>query len=362
MERAFVARRGGAAVASPADWQLILDWERRGVPLPVVLEGLDRAFERRLSPSPRLALRACAGPVETAFAAYRRRRAGLPVPDPRDTGAGGPADRPPRDSPARSPDMAPAEGTTVSDAAGSPPAAHGDGLGGGARAAAAPKGSPKTPAPEPDPGSGTARRGVRWAADLARWRSDPAALCPEDAAAAVSAARNRLLRLAAGPLPDAASPAADPGTADTGSDEGDDETLEEIETELLGRLAGALREPLRSQAEAAAAGALARHRRRMPPEVYRQALAAAVRRRLPRLLGLPRLPLESALPETPSRTPPQNRAAPAESVPAASVGSASVLRAPVTAGAAPAAPTPKRPRRRPSDSSAAAPLSPTPSR
>ena len=260
------------------------------------------------------------------------------------------------------------------EAAGCSPAAGGAGFGDRAGAPATPGGSPPTSPSEPEPRSGTARRGVRWAADLARWRPDPAALCPEDAAAAVSAARNRLLRLAAGPVPDAASPAADPGTADAGSDdgsdEGDDETLEEIETELLSRLAGALREPLRSQAEAAAGGALARHRRRMPPEVYRQALAAAVRRRLPRLLGLPRLPLESALPETPSRAPPQNRESPEESVAAESVAAESVAAEsvaaasvpPVAAGPTPAAPTPKRPRRRPSDSPAAAPSSPAPSR
>lgn len=363
MERAFVARRGGAAVASPADWQLILDWERRGMPLPVVLEGLDRAFERRLSRSPRLALRACAGAVETAYAAYRRRRAGLPVSEPPDSAAGGPAARSPRGSsvrsparsPVRSPEMPPEERASVSAPAGCPPPAGGDGLGDGAGAPAAPGGSPRTSPSGPEPRSGTARRGVRWAADLAGWRPDPAALCPEDAAAAVSAARNRLSGLAAGPVPDEASPATDPGTADAAPDEGDDEILEEIETELLRRLARALREPLRSQAEAAAAGALARHRRRMPPDEYRQALAAAVRRRLPRLLGLPRLPLESALPETPNRAPPENQAAPEESVAAASVP-------PVAAGPTPAAPTPKRPRRRPSDSPAAAPSSPAPSR
>ena len=248
----------------------------------------------------------------------------------------------------------------MSAPAGSLPAAGGDSLGDGACAPAAPGGSPRTRPSGPEPRSGIARRGVRWAADLARWRPDPAALCPEDAAAAVSAARNRLSRLAAGPVPDEASPATDPGTADAAPGEGDDETLEEIETELLRGLAGALREPLRSQAESAAAGALARHRRRMPPDEYRQALAAAVRRRLPRLLGLPRLPLESALPETPNRAPPQNRESPEESVAAESVAAASVP--PVAAGPTPAAPTPKRPRRRPSDSPAAGPSSPAPSR
>lgn len=248
----------------------------------------------------------------------------------------------------------------MSAAAGCPPPARGDGLGDGAGAPAAPGGSPRTSPSGPEPGSGTARRGVRWAADLARWRPDPAALCPEDAAAAVFAARNRLSRLVAGPLPDVASPATDPGTADAAPGEGDDEILEEIETELLRGLAGALREPLRSQAESAAAGALARHRRRMPPDEYRQALAAAVRRRLPRLLGLPRLPLESALPETPNRTPPENRAAPEESVAAEAVAAAPAP--PVTAGPTPAAPTPKRLRRRPSDSPAAAPSFSAPSR
>ncbi len=286
-----MARRGGAAMASPADWQLILDWERRGVPLPVVLEGLERAFERRLAPAPRLALRSCSGAVEAAFAGYLRRRAGLPVPE------------------------APRFGKTESVPA--PVAAAASALPPPGAAAPRPEheaadpGAAVAPAARRLPGSAPAaperqRRCAALAAALGGWRPRPAALDPEAAAAAVAAAGARLTALAAG-----GSPRTDADSA--ASEAGVEETLEAIETELLRRLAEALREPLRSEVVTAAARPLAAYRRRMPPDTYREALAAAVRRRLPRLLGLPPLRLEpplpggrppgTRLPQTPQRQP-----------------------------------------------------------
>jgi hypothetical protein len=44
ISRAFLARRGAPFFLSPKDLELIASWEKAGVPLAVVLEGIDRAF------------------------------------------------------------------------------------------------------------------------------------------------------------------------------------------------------------------------------------------------------------------------------------------------------------------------------
>ena len=44
ISRAFLARRGVPFFLSPKDLELIASWEEAGVPLAVVLEGIDRAF------------------------------------------------------------------------------------------------------------------------------------------------------------------------------------------------------------------------------------------------------------------------------------------------------------------------------
>ena len=65
-----------------------------------------------------------------------------------------------------------------------------------------------------------------------------------------------------------------------------------MEDELLRSLADALRPAASAAITAAAAEPLAAFRRRMPSSGYREALAAAVRRRLPRALALPALRLD----------------------------------------------------------------------
>jgi hypothetical protein len=50
VEEAFVRRRGAAMLLSPRDWSLIGEWKEAGIPLRVVLQGIDNifdAFERR---------------------------------------------------------------------------------------------------------------------------------------------------------------------------------------------------------------------------------------------------------------------------------------------------------------------------
>jgi hypothetical protein len=46
IEQYFVEKRGSALMLSPKDWPLVSSWEERHVPLDVVYEGIDRAFER----------------------------------------------------------------------------------------------------------------------------------------------------------------------------------------------------------------------------------------------------------------------------------------------------------------------------
>ena len=50
IEEAFGRRRGAPLLLSPRDWALIGEWQRRGIPLRIVLQGVDNcfdAFERR---------------------------------------------------------------------------------------------------------------------------------------------------------------------------------------------------------------------------------------------------------------------------------------------------------------------------
>ena len=289
VERAFVARRGGASVVSPADWQLILEWERRGVPLPVVVEGIRRAFDRRAAASGRLGLRACARSVEAAFADYRRRRAGLP-----ETAAASGPPAPP--SPAEPPDAG-TSGTPPTRAAGaarrpnrvpSPPAE---------------RPLPERPLPErPLPERSLPARLLELAAGLRAWRPDASAVEPERAAAAASLAAGRIADLAASRSPASGgarparspkSPGSQPENHPKSQPENDPENdLEAVEDELLRSLADALRPAASAAITAAAAEPLAAFRRRMPPSGYREALAAAVRRRLPRALALPALRLD----------------------------------------------------------------------
>ncbi|MCP4404904.1 MAG: hypothetical protein GY801_47335 [bacterium] len=46
IETYFVGKRGSALMLSPKDWPLLASWEERQVPLKVVYEGIDKAFER----------------------------------------------------------------------------------------------------------------------------------------------------------------------------------------------------------------------------------------------------------------------------------------------------------------------------
>jgi hypothetical protein len=91
--RAFLARRGAPFFLSPQDLALIADWERQRIPLPVVLEGVEKAFEpgRGQVRKKIQALSGCAPLVKKSQELYRERRVGKrrgrkagPAEDPRE--------------------------------------------------------------------------------------------------------------------------------------------------------------------------------------------------------------------------------------------------------------------------------------
>jgi hypothetical protein len=83
----FLALRGAGLMLSPLDAEQVAEWERRGLPVPVVCRGLRRAFEEHAqsgpphAPPPR-SLRACRGMVEAEWRAYRGGRVGDAPPPP----------------------------------------------------------------------------------------------------------------------------------------------------------------------------------------------------------------------------------------------------------------------------------------
>jgi hypothetical protein len=45
IEEYFWQKRGAHLLVSPLDWAIVETWQKAGIPLPVVLRGIDRAFE-----------------------------------------------------------------------------------------------------------------------------------------------------------------------------------------------------------------------------------------------------------------------------------------------------------------------------
>jgi len=80
IEEHFGQRRGGPLILSPKDWQLIQRWHEKEIPLPVVLRGINQAFDRFAASGPRPdrlnTLSYCAQHVETTWEEHRRTHAG----------------------------------------------------------------------------------------------------------------------------------------------------------------------------------------------------------------------------------------------------------------------------------------------
>jgi hypothetical protein len=77
--REFLRRRGAPFMLSPRDLDVIADWEKKQVPLDVVLEGIGRAFDGlrdRSRGTKGLPLSFCESQVSKALAQQRDRHAG----------------------------------------------------------------------------------------------------------------------------------------------------------------------------------------------------------------------------------------------------------------------------------------------
>lgn len=94
IEQYFVKKRGSALILSPKDWPLIRSWQDRKVPLDVIYEGIDKAFERLEKNQPlhqRWAIRSltfCQREVESAWEEWKREHASASQESARETLAG----------------------------------------------------------------------------------------------------------------------------------------------------------------------------------------------------------------------------------------------------------------------------------
>jgi BirA family biotin operon repressor/biotin-[acetyl-CoA-carboxylase] ligase len=71
VETHFVERRGSPLFITPSEWQLVWEWEREGIPLRVVMEGIDRVFERPKTGQKPRKLSYCRQTVEAAYRRFR---------------------------------------------------------------------------------------------------------------------------------------------------------------------------------------------------------------------------------------------------------------------------------------------------
>jgi hypothetical protein len=80
IEEEFVKRRGSHLLVSPLDWSLIETWKQRGVPLHIVLRGINASFDaydRRASRGRKVnSLLYCQQEVEAMFLEYCESRVG----------------------------------------------------------------------------------------------------------------------------------------------------------------------------------------------------------------------------------------------------------------------------------------------
>lgn len=79
IEEYFVQKRGKNLLVSPLDWSLIETWKEDGIPLHIVLRGIDRSFENLLKlgkKSTPATLSYCDGAVREAFREFQESRIG----------------------------------------------------------------------------------------------------------------------------------------------------------------------------------------------------------------------------------------------------------------------------------------------
>jgi hypothetical protein len=80
IEEAFIRRRGRSLLLSPIDWALIESWKERGVPLHIVLHGIENVFDAaeqkaKGKRSPKT-LMYCRDEIESLYEEWRERQVG----------------------------------------------------------------------------------------------------------------------------------------------------------------------------------------------------------------------------------------------------------------------------------------------
>ncbi|HZS46058.1 MAG TPA: hypothetical protein VFC63_13215 [Blastocatellia bacterium] len=92
VEDEFVRRRGSHLLVSPMDWALIQTWKDSGVPLNIVLRGINQSFDsydkRPLKTRKINSLLYCLQEVETCYALYRESQVGAHNPSNEDAQRG----------------------------------------------------------------------------------------------------------------------------------------------------------------------------------------------------------------------------------------------------------------------------------
>lgn len=80
VERHFVSLRGSPLFITPGEWHLIHRWKEQRIPLRVVIQALDQAFQRKRSARPIKRLSYCRQTVEASFRRFREAMAGASDP------------------------------------------------------------------------------------------------------------------------------------------------------------------------------------------------------------------------------------------------------------------------------------------
>lgn len=83
IEETFIRRRGRNLLLSPLDWALIESWQERGIPLHIVVRGIERVFDGYArQPNQKRTVKSltyCKDEIETQFAAWREMQIGKEV-------------------------------------------------------------------------------------------------------------------------------------------------------------------------------------------------------------------------------------------------------------------------------------------
>ncbi len=77
IEEHFSQKRRQGLILSPKDWLLAQEWRQQGIPLPVVLRGINRSFEQADSDKQIRSLSYCRAEVKRLWKEYKQQRAGV---------------------------------------------------------------------------------------------------------------------------------------------------------------------------------------------------------------------------------------------------------------------------------------------